>query len=79
MLFGNSFDRFFYLVGWLSTYLSGYLHRYLHRDISIGNVLMTDKPVKRKMFEIPQGVRKSPLVVAGPESGGNDHGAVHAS
>ncbi|KAF9644543.1 hypothetical protein BDM02DRAFT_3190520 [Thelephora ganbajun] len=36
-----------FLLGWLSTYLSGHLHR----DISIGNILMTDEPVKRKKFE----------------------------
>jgi len=37
-------------AGWLSTYLSGHLHR----DPSLGNVLMTDTPVKRKKFEIPK-------------------------
>ena len=37
-------------AGWLSTYLSGYLHR----DPSIGNILMTTKPVKRKVFKVPE-------------------------
>jgi len=32
------------------TYLSGYLHR----DVSIGNVLMTEQPVKRKAFKVPE-------------------------
>ncbi|KAF9645173.1 hypothetical protein BDM02DRAFT_3189948 [Thelephora ganbajun] len=36
------------LLGWLSTYLSGHLHR----DISLGNVLVTNEPVKRKKYEI---------------------------
>jgi len=40
-------------VGWLSIYLSGHLHR----DVSIGNVLMTDKPVKGKEFGIPEKFR----------------------
>jgi len=33
------------------TYLSGYLQR----DVSIGNVLMTEQPVKRKAFKVPEG------------------------
>jgi len=37
-------------TGWLSTYLSGYIHR----DPSIGNVLTTANPVKRKVFEVPE-------------------------
>jgi len=32
------------------TYLSGYLQR----DVSIGNVLMTEQPVKRKAFKVPE-------------------------
>lgn len=32
------------------TYLSGYLQR----DVSIGNVLMTERPVKGKAFKVPE-------------------------
>jgi len=39
-----------YPTGWLSTYLSGYLQR----NICIGNVLMTERPTRRKEFEIPE-------------------------
>jgi hypothetical protein len=74
MLFGISFNRFVHLVGWLPIYPSGYLHR----DISNGNILIADKPVKRKRFKIPKEFENH-LVVAGPESGGSDQGAVHAS
>ena len=31
-----------------------YLSGYLQRDVSIGNVLMTEQPAKRKAFEIPK-------------------------
>lgn len=31
-----------------------YLSGHLHRDVSLGNVLMTDKPAERKKFEIPK-------------------------
>jgi len=37
-------------TGWLSTYLS----RYLHQDPSIRNALITTKPVKGKVFEVPE-------------------------
>ena len=31
-----------------------YLSGHLHRDVSLGNTLMTNEPVKRKKFEIPE-------------------------
>ena len=35
-----------------------YLSGHLHRDVSLGNTLMTDEPVKKKKFEIPEGFRE---------------------
>jgi hypothetical protein len=58
MMFRHSSDLTNQLIGWFNMIQKGYQHR----DLSIGNIVMIDKAVKTKRFEIIKKQKESATV-----------------